>query len=147
MAKVDEGIAQIHADQEAGNCEICHKPIEDYTSKKNKTYKANVDHSPHRTKNTKGDYVCVKNWDEFKVSKGQEAEAVGSVTAPGLEIVVDEAMKPTLEDFRKLLQEAWLFCFDLAKQTNPGADDRGTRITANGYVHDFFNYYHTVRKV
>jgi len=45
-------------------CAKCSKEIENYTSKKGKTYLANSDHSPH-TRGKKGSEVCVNTWDEF----------------------------------------------------------------------------------
>jgi len=49
------------------NCEVCHKEVIEYKTKRGSTYKANpLDKSPHVVKSGE-DVFCVYSWGEFIV--------------------------------------------------------------------------------
>jgi len=147
--EIGKDVTQLKADLEAGNCPICHKTVEEYTSKKGNTYVANPDHSPH-TVRTKDDVVCVYNWDQFQehapAKEGQArsattGQAAGQPATNGFTKSDIPHLDDQLRNFDKIVSSAYLQLYQIASRGPDGKSEREKHITTMGLMHDFINYY------
>lgn len=145
--EISLSVEQLKADLKSGSCPLCHKQVEEYTSKKGNTYVANPDHSPH-TVRTKTDVVCVHNWDQFQEhAPKREGQATSYTGKPAGEPASSGYTKsdiPHLDDelknFDKLVSNAYLVLYDIASR-GPGTTEKDKHITTMGLMHDFILYH------
>ncbi len=137
--KVSPEIKVLQEDTDKGQCPICHKQIEEYTSKKGKTYIANIDHSPHRAGPLRGDKKCVFTWDEFNADKGGSSSSAATTHA-FVNISQTDGLRDELKEFDTLVSNAYIKLYDIAGRGNPGAAHRDLHITTMGLMHDYFTW-------
>jgi len=147
--EITKSVAQLKTDLANGNCPICSKKVEEYTSKKGNTYVANPDHSPH-TVRTKTDVVCVYNWDQFNEHvPAKEGEARSATTGKAASEPASSGYTPSiiagLDDklnvFDQIVSTAYLKLYEIASRSVTATTERDKHITTMGLMHDFFLYY------
>jgi len=143
---LDKSVEQLKADLDAGNCPICHKKVEEYTSKKGNTYVANEDHSPH-TVRTKTDVVCVNDWDQFQEHAPKKegatsytGKAAGEPASSGFTPSNISGIDDKLKEFDDIVSSAYIKLYDIASR-GPGVTEKDKHITTMGLMHDFFLWY------
>lgn len=144
--EISKSVEQLKADLDGGKCPLCHKVVEEYTSKKGNTYVANEDHSPH-TVRTETDVVCVHNWDQFNEHTPKKEGATSYTGKPAGEPASSgftpsdiPGLDDKLEAFDKIVSNAYLKLYDIASR-GPGTTEKDKHITTMGLMHDFINYY------
>jgi len=144
---ISKSVEQLKADLDNGNCPLCHKVVEEYTSKKGNTYVANTDHSPH-TVRTKTDVICVNDWDQFNEhAPKRDGEATsytgkkaGEPASSGFTPSNVEGLDVKLKEFDGLVSDAYLVLYEIASR-GPGTTEKDKHITTMGLMHDFFLWY------
>lgn len=128
-------------------CNRCGKELVSKISKKTgRNYMANPDGSLHNFKVGDDNWVCANNRNDVdklstpKQDTAQTDNAPGQLTTGSVTVQVSPENVDLIKRFKKLHDDAYLQCYQLAKQHNPKADDRETQIVTNGYLHDFFHF-------
>ena len=145
--EISADIKQLQADLDGGHCPLCHKDVEEYTSKKGNTYVANIDHSPH-TVRTKTDVICVYNWDQFQehapAREGQATsytgKSAGGPASSGFTPSNLPELDASLELFDKIVSSAYLKLYQIASRSVTATTDRDKHISTMALLHDFFSF-------
>jgi len=136
---IDKNIDQLKADLAGGNCPLCHKTVEEYTSQKGNTYIANKDHSPH-TVRAGGSVTCVYDWDQFNAKAPKKEGAEDKAVTHNFQVTGNKELEAELKQFDEVVSNAYIKLYDIAGRGNPGDNPKGIHITTMGLMHDYFNF-------